>query len=55
LMLLKMPNVAVVSIDEFGDGGVQALAVGTLDEQYGGVFQSILRMTKECIENLHSD
>jgi hypothetical protein len=38
-MLFKMPNVAVVSIDEFGDGGVQALAVGTLDEQYGGVFQ----------------
>jgi hypothetical protein len=37
LMLLEMENVAVVAIDEFGESGVQSLAVGTLHEQDRGV------------------
>src|SRR5256885_16123292 len=31
LMLFEVKNVAVIAIDEFGDGGVQSFAVGTLD------------------------
>ncbi len=38
LVLLEVQNVAVVAIDEFGNGGVQSLAVGTLHEQDRGVF-----------------
>jgi hypothetical protein len=38
LMLLEVENVAVVAIDEFGNGGVQSLAVRTLHKQDRGVF-----------------
>ena len=38
LMLFEVENVALVAIDEFCESGVQSLAVGTLDEQDGGVF-----------------
>jgi hypothetical protein len=38
LVLFEVHNVAVVTIDEFGDGGIQALAVETLHQEYCGVF-----------------
>src|SRR5258708_28662662 len=38
LVLLEVENVAVVAIDEFGNGGVQSLAVRTLHQQDRGVF-----------------
>ena len=43
LVLLEMQNVAIVTIDEFGDRGIQTFAVWALDEQNGGVFHLTLR------------
>jgi hypothetical protein len=32
LVLLEVENITAVAVDEFGNGGVEAFAVGTLDE-----------------------
>jgi len=37
-VLFKVKDIAVVAIDEFGDGGVQALTFGTLHQKHRGVF-----------------
>jgi hypothetical protein len=36
-MLLEVKNVSIVTVDEFGDGGVEPFAVWALNQQNGAV------------------
>ena len=42
-MLVGVQRVAAGAIDEFVDGGVESLLIGTTDEEDGAVFQNTLR------------
>jgi hypothetical protein len=54
-MLLEMQNIAVVTVNEFGNGSIQSLAVGTLHQQDGSVFHEGSPVSEDhCKERVRS-